>query len=769
MANQIERDVYVTYDALKNPISYVRGTNALPIILHFRDYEIPEGASAAVAVIKPSGNGVYNPASISGNDVTIAVDPQMFIELGMCELQVSISHADKELVTFAQPVCVKPNYKEGDFPPSETSSEFIDKIIADAQTAVDNANKAILEMDTNFPKLVNTDEIDTLETESKTVAGAINELLAEKAPGIVCTTTGEQISIDNASDLKFRGLKVYGKGEQVKTNGYQLFDASKLLGKIVSGASLINNDDGSFTFYANGSSTADISQDYILSHEEFVKLFKVGNVYLKGAFNNVVYFELQVLSSAGNLYLRNDVVKNITEEIYSDATGIFYFRIPIGANVAQTTVKPIVYQDGDGTWEPFSNGVPSPSPEYQHPIHKPGESGSMNVNVTGAQLFDASKVPTKTQSGATVTNNDDGSFTISGSGNLIGDFDSRYSISHDDFVKMFKSGTLHLKCDHVTEPYFTVTFYRNNSQNYLNFDNSAKTDNSIIITDEFINDPTSYVKYGFYGILGHTIKNYTIKPMLYQDGDGTWEPFKQPQTLPITTPNGLPGIPVTSGGNYTDQNGQQWISDVKDYETGKYTQMVQEVVYDGSSDEPWDFSSIGWGRARFDIYCYGVKYGGKCISNMASYNFTTEEFNVIFISGANPWISIVLALDKFPTLQSFKDFLASNNLKVIYELSEPIVTDIPAEEMAEYNAMHSNYPNTNVFSDQTVEPGMEVKYTADTKMYVDGKFQDLQDSITTMIADAQSQFVTNANMSSISQLGTTDKTLVGAINELNNK
>ncbi|MFQ8777220.1 MAG: hypothetical protein ACLR78_07145 [Roseburia sp.] len=27
------------------------------------------------------------------------------------------------------------------------------------------------------------------------------------------------------------------------------------------------------------------------------------------------------------------------------------------------------------------------------------------------------------------------------------------------------------------------------------------------------------------------------------------------------TPNGLPGIPVSSGGNYTDERGQQWVAD----------------------------------------------------------------------------------------------------------------------------------------------------------------------------------------------------------------
>lgn len=44
---------------------------------------------------------------------------------------------------------------------------------------------------------------------------------------------------------------------------------------------------------------------------------------------------------------------------------------------------------------------------------------------------------------------------------------------------------------------------------------------------------------------------------------------EQSQTLPVSTPNGLPGIPVTSGGNYTDADGQQWICDEIDFERGE--------------------------------------------------------------------------------------------------------------------------------------------------------------------------------------------------------
>lgn len=164
-----------------------------------------------------------------------------------------------------------------------------------------------------------------------------------------------------------KGVKLHsvkGKTVQQTTNGYQLFDSSKLPGKSASGASITNNGDGSFTFFADGSSVRFTDSEYKLTHEEFVKLFKVGNVYLKGSYNNVIYFELAILSSSGNLYLRNNEIKEITDEIYSDATAKFYFAIPSGANASKTTIKPMFYQDGDGTWEPYTGGKPAPNPDY---------------------------------------------------------------------------------------------------------------------------------------------------------------------------------------------------------------------------------------------------------------------------------------------------------------------------------------------------------------------------------------------------------------------
>lgn len=57
------------------------------------------------------------------------------------------------------------------------------------------------------------------------------------------------------------------------------------------------------------------------------------------------------------------------------------------------------------------------------------------------------------------------------------------------------------------------------------------------------------------------------------DGNG------KEQTLTLQTPTGLFGIPVTSGGNYTDQNGQQWICDEIDLERGVKVQRITTIVF----------------------------------------------------------------------------------------------------------------------------------------------------------------------------------------------
>src|SRR5699024_560179 len=57
----------------------------------------------------------------------------------------------------------------------------------------------------------------------------------------------------------------------------------------------------------------------------------------------------------------------------------------------------------------------------------------------------------------------------------------------------------------------------------------------------------------------------------------------QSQSLTLSTPNGLPGVPVDSGGNYTDASGQRRWVDIIDYNNEKKYQYINEVVVDGTN------------------------------------------------------------------------------------------------------------------------------------------------------------------------------------------
>nr|DAT30915.1 MAG TPA: nucleoid-associated protein [Caudoviricetes sp.] len=69
--------------------------------------------------------------------------------------------------------------------------------------------------------------------------------------------------------------------------------------------------------------------------------------------------------------------------------------------------------------------------------------------------------------------------------------------------------------------------------------------------------------------------------MVSLDSSTAYSPYRE-QLLTLPTPNGLPGIPVTSGGNYTDSTGQQWVCDEVDLERGVRVQRVDKTSFDNT-------------------------------------------------------------------------------------------------------------------------------------------------------------------------------------------
>ena len=187
------------------------------------------------------------------------------------------------------------------------------------------------------------------------------------------------------------------------------------------------------------------------------------------------------------------------------------------------------------------------------------------------------------------------------------------------------------------------------------------------------------------------------------------------QSMTVATPNGLPGIPVTSGGNYTDASGKQWICDEIDLARGVYIQRIARKVFDGTEG--------GWGQTNdqrvFKIAWNGVNGGWLKNEAIASHFVCAAADAYIAASG---YFAIdnsglcYFAYDK-ATLDEFKAWLADNNLTVICPLTAPIETPLSEEELAAYAALHTYRGNTTVSNDSSAH--MEIEYVMDAKKYID--------------------------------------------------
>ena len=73
-----------------------------------------------------------------------------------------------------------------------------------------------------------------------------------------------------------------------------------------------------------------------------------------------------------------------------------------------------------------------------------------------------------------------------------------------------------------------------------------------------------------------------------------------PQNDAVKAPNGMLGIKVSEGGNYTDDDGQQWLCDEIDLENGTYIRRIGQVVINDTTP----ISHTGEGSTVFYAEAY---------------------------------------------------------------------------------------------------------------------------------------------------------------------
>lgn len=192
---------------------------------------------------------------------------------------------------------------------------------------------------------------------------------------------------------------------------------------------------------------------------------------------------------------------------------------------------------------------------------------------------------------------------------------------------------------------------------------------------------------------------------------------EQKQIFPIPTPSGLPGIPVKSGGNYTDSKGQQWVCDEVDFARGKWVQRIQKFVFSKSEYSQKEPSGYG-----FRVFISGegtqnaISEFGKIIKagigNYGEIKVQDIGWAILFDPDFTHWVDVA----------AFKKW-AVDRLTIYYALAAPIEHDLTPDLIAKFEQLHTYYPTTNLFASDNA--GVEMRYLADTKLYIDNKLQSL--------------------------------------------
>lgn len=361
---------------------------------------------------------------------------------------------------------------------------------------------------------------------------------------------------------------------------------------------------------------------------------------------------------------------------------------------------------------------------------------SDQFTTTGAQLFNASKIPVLTAGGATVVGTADGGYRISGSGDLTSSFYETVKITD---ISMLKPGNIMLKSE-ATVPKLSIKLINSSSATLLELsENQTKT-----ITEDMLNTEGVYLQYMLYGPSSRTITPGTYYPMLYQDGDGTWEPYTGGQPSPSPDyPQEIVGTDVTAVTVLGDDNQSKTatiqltaplhgIGEYRDRITmTKRIDRCVELIFDGSED--WRVRS--WSRPTTSgFYALGGlpekmrARPGLCNQGTVTPGETEGVINQIWLGSSPTYGSVDLYVmnnsfynpdieDK--GLAAWKAHLASHPLKIVTYLDTPVETDLPAATQTALNALTTFTGTTHItITAGGPEPDVAVEYVQDTKAVI---------------------------------------------------
>ena len=271
------------------------------------------------------------------------------------------------------------------------------------------------------------------------------------------------------------------------------------------------------------------------------------------------------------------------------------------------------------------------------------------------------------------------------------------------FVKKNTPITLVFKSGTISQGGNILFFDENNNENWFGIDKSK--------AEHHITYPVDMTKF-----------EYLLTNMASENVCLTWnasshdyEPYRE-QLLTLPTPTGLPGIPVTSDGTYTDSTGQQWVCDEVDLERGVRVQRVNAVDLSTCTITGTTEFAVTK-RLAIRLPIPGRDYKTEALCNklrfFVSFDNDTPHFYV-----------------DTSTTQVFIPIGAKNPEEgeyiLFYVLATPIETPLTPDEIAAYKATTVYGPDTVVQAGDGA--GIKLDYQRDVNIAI----KKLEDAIASM-------------------------------------
>lgn len=317
------------------------------------------------------------------------------------------------------------------------------------------------------------------------------------------------------------------------------------------------------------------------------------------------------------------------------------------------------------TYEPYTGGKPSPSPEYQQEIKSVGkwneekQKYEVEISISGRNLFDFSTC-------------EEGKI-FEGSGNIVSTTNGVLT----DFIPCFPNSQYSRSRTGST----VVAFYDCN-KNKIGFEIVG---NTTFVTPEkcryfrfsAVKTQVDYTK--IVACPGNTVMDY--------------EPYKKPQSLTLTSDR-----PITKWDRLVEQGGQiGWLynsaNETIDGKTGKWSiQPATKIFYRTDITfpivVPFCIELLG-----YDYLMGGYKKDtGITINNLGILCITLPE-------------EVELTLD------AYKQYLADNPLHVLYKGDSEEFVPLPEEEQNAIRALKAYHPTTVITADGgELDPDIKVTY-----------------------------------------------------------